>query len=79
MDMATGELDYDDIFRLFPGGASEGDITTEVPFQAASFTLIILFFLLMPILLNNLIVSLNYLFIPKFTPASATTCTYTPI
>ena len=63
MAMATGELDYDNILRQFPGGTSEGDITTEVPFLPASISLFILFFLLMPILLNNLIVSFNYLFV----------------
>ena len=59
MTMTTGEFEYDSIFRQFPGGTAEGsdDITTEIPFLPVSFLLWIIFLVLMPILLTNLLVS----------------------
>ena len=57
MTMTTGELGYDAIFRQFPGGADEGQNTTEVPFFPVSVILWIFFLILMPILLTNLLVS----------------------
>ena len=58
MTMTTGEFEYDAIFRQFPGGSAEDseDITTEIPFPPVSFVLWIVFLVLMPILLTNLLV-----------------------
>ena len=58
MTMTTGEFDFDSIFRQFPGGAEDGDITEEIPFPEVSFLLWIIFLIMMPILLTNLLVSL---------------------
>ena len=57
MTMTTGEFEYDAIFRQFPGGAEDGSITDEIPFPPVSFLLWIIFLVLMPILLTNLLVS----------------------
>ena len=59
MTMTTGEFDYDTLFRQFPGGAQDGDTTAEIPFPVISFILWIIFLILMPILLTNLLVSMN--------------------
>ena len=59
MTMTTGEFEYDSIFRQFPGGAESGSITDEIPFPPVSFILWIIFLVLMPILLTNLLVSSN--------------------
>jgi hypothetical protein len=61
MTMTTGEFEYDSIFRQFPGGAEDGSITEEIPFPPVSFLLWIIFLVLMPILLTNLLVCLNEL------------------
>ena len=57
MTMTTGEFEYDSIFRQFPGGDSESTTIEEIPFPAVSFILWIIFLVLMPILLTNLLVS----------------------
>ena len=57
MTMTTGELDFNSIFRQFPGGAEDGDATEEIPFPEVSFILWIIFLIMMPILLTNLLVS----------------------
>ena len=50
MTMTTGELDYDDIFHQ-----QEGE--EEIAFLPTSFILWIVFLVLIPVLLNNLLVS----------------------
>ena len=50
MTMTTGELDYDDIFHQ-----QEGE--EEIAFPPVSFILWIIFLVLIPVLLNNLLVS----------------------
>ena len=57
MTMTTGELDFDRLFRLYPGGTSENIV--EIPFFEVSIILWILFLITMPILLTNLLVSLK--------------------
>lgn len=57
MTMTTGEFEYDAIFRQFPGGAEDGVTTEEIPFPEVSFLLWIIFLVLMPILLTNLLVT----------------------
>lgn len=52
--MSTGELDFDSIFRQDPAGGS--DDAEEVPFPAISFMLWIVFIIIMPILLTNMLV-----------------------
>lgn len=59
MTMTTGEFEYDAIFRQFPGGAEAEAITDEIPFPPVSFLLWIIFLVLMPILLTNLLVSVQ--------------------
>ena len=54
MTMTTGELDFDAIFRQDPAGGS--DDVEEVPFPPISFMLWIVFIVIMPILLTNLLV-----------------------
>ena len=55
MTMTTGELDYDSLFRLYPDGTA--DSIVEIPFFEISIILWILFLIMMPILLSNLLVS----------------------
>ena len=57
MTMTTGELDFDSLFRLNPNGAPENMV--EIPFFEVSIILWILFLIMMPILLSNLLVSLK--------------------
>ena len=54
MTMMTGELDYESIFRQASGG-SDTQIP-GLPFPELSYILWVLFLVLMPILLNNLLV-----------------------
>ena len=55
--MTTGEFEYDGIFRQFPGGIMEGSgVVEEIPFPPVSYILWIVFIVLMPILLMNLLV-----------------------
>ncbi|XP_064387692.1 transient receptor potential cation channel subfamily A member 1 homolog [Halichondria panicea] len=56
MTMTTGELDYDTIFRLDPSGGS--DDAEEIRFPPISFILWIMFIILMPIILTNMLTSL---------------------
>ena len=48
--MTTGELDYDELYHQ-----QEGE--DEIAFPAVSFLLMIIFLVLMPVLLSNLLVS----------------------
>ena len=57
MTMATGELDFGNVFRLHPEGITENVV--EIPFFEVSILLWILFLIMMPILLTNLLVSLK--------------------
>ena len=57
MTMTTGDLDFDRMFRLHPGGAPENVV--EIPFFGVSIVTWILFLIIMPILLSNLLVSLK--------------------
>ena len=52
--MTTGELDLDSIFRQDPAGGS--DDAEEIPFPPISFMLWIVFIVIMPILLTNMLV-----------------------
>ena len=54
MTMTTGELDYDAIFRLNPAGGS--DSLTEIKYPPISYLLWIVFLVLMPVILNNMLV-----------------------
>ena len=54
---ATGGFDFDAIFRQAPGGTEEDNALTEIPFPAVSYIMWITFIIIMPILLNNLLVS----------------------
>ena len=58
MTMTTGELDYDEIFHQ-----QEGE--EELAFLPVSFILWIIFLVLIPVLLNNLLVSWYSLLISK--------------
>lgn len=55
MTMMTGELDYESIFRQASGGSDTK--IPGLPFPEVSYLLWILFLIVMPILLNNLLVS----------------------
>ena len=55
--MSTGELDFDAIFRQDPTGGSAG--VEEIPFPAVSYILWIVFVVLMPVLLTNMLVCLS--------------------
>ena len=57
MTMTTGELDFDGLFRLDPNGTPENVV--EIPFFEVSIILWILFLIMMPILLSNLLVSVR--------------------
>ena len=58
MTMAVGEIEFDSIFRLTPGGVSDiDDVPTPIPYTGVSILLWIFFLILMPILLMNLLVS----------------------
>ena len=54
MTMTTGEFDYDSIFRQNPTG--ESDNAEEIPFPPISFILWIVFVIIMPVLLTNMLV-----------------------
>ena len=54
MTMSTGEFDFDVIFRQDPTG--ESDDAEEIPFPAVSYILWIIFVILMPVLLTNMLV-----------------------
>ena len=54
MTMTTGEFEFDTIFRQNPTGLS--DSAEEIPFPPVSYILWILFVIIMPILLTNMLV-----------------------
>ena len=57
MTMTTGEFEFDDIFQQTPGGVmSLEEIPGPIPFPIVSYILWIIFLILMPILLTNLLV-----------------------
>ncbi len=56
MTMTTGELDYDTIFHLDPSGGSDG--ADKIRFPPISIILWIIFIILMPIILTNMLVCL---------------------
>lgn len=58
MTMTTGEFEFDGIFRQSPGGAEAASLQGEIPFPPISYILWIVFIILMPILLTNLLVGL---------------------
>ena len=53
MTMTTGELTFDEIFRLDPSGQSDA---SEIAYLPVSAILWIVFIVLMPILLTNMLV-----------------------
>ena len=53
--MTGGEYNFDPIFRQDPAGGNDDD--SEVPFYPVSYLVWILFIVLMPILLANMLVS----------------------
>ena len=59
MTMTTGEFDYSGIFHLTPSGADE--TFHDIPFPTVSYILWILFIILMPILLTNMLVCFSTL------------------
>ena len=54
MTMATGEFEFDSIFRQAPAGGR--DNAEEIPFPPVSYILWIVFVIIMPILLTNMLV-----------------------
>ena len=54
MSMTAGDFDFGSIFRLDPAGGS--DDAEEVPFPPVSYLLWIVFVIVMPILLINMLV-----------------------
>lgn len=54
--MTTGDFEYDSIFRQHSGGTAPGEIIEEIPFPPVSNILWMIFLVLMPILLTNLLV-----------------------
>ena len=60
MTMTTGELEFDTIFRQDPSGRS--DDVDEIPFPAISTILWVVFVILMPVLLTNMLVCLYFLY-----------------
>ena len=64
MSMTTGEFDYSGIFRLAPSGADE--TFEDIPFPPVSYVLWILFIILMPILLTNMLVHFSSNFVTCF-------------
>ena len=54
MTMVTGEMDYESIFRQSSGGTVDQD--PQLPFPEISYLLWVVFLIMIPILLNNLLV-----------------------
>ena len=55
--MTTGEFDFDSIFRQDPSG--EGDDADEILFPRVAVILWMVFVILMPIILTNMLVRLH--------------------
>ena len=53
--MTTGEFEFDGLFRQSPNGDSDDE--SEIQFEAVSYLLWIIFIVVMPILLTNMLVS----------------------
>jgi len=56
MTMTTGDFDFDSLFRLSPNGEKEG--VDDISFPAITVILWMIFIILMPILLTNMLVGL---------------------
>ena len=54
MAMTAGDFDFDGMFRLDPAG--ESDNADEIPFTQISYIVWIVFVILMPVLLTNMLV-----------------------
>ena len=56
--MTTGEFEFDGVFRQAAGGIGAAEINRlgEIPFPQVSYVLWVVFIILMPILLTNLLV-----------------------
>lgn len=61
MTMVTGEMDYESIFRQSSSGTVDPD--PPLPFPEISYALWIVFLIMIPILLNNLLVHIIILFL----------------
>ena len=57
--MTIGEIDFNSVFRLFPGGISPEKNVEEIPFFSVSVLIWIIFIIMMPILYSNLLVSVG--------------------
>ena len=57
--MTIGEIDFNSVFPLFPGGISPERNVEEVPFFSVSVLIWIIFIIMMPILYSNLLVSVD--------------------
>ncbi len=58
MTMTTGELDFENLFHLTSAKVSETGDLAEISLFRVSYLMWILFLILMPILLSNLLVSM---------------------
>lgn len=56
--MTTGEIDHNSLFRLTSDPIPLENNISEIPFLGSTYPLWILFLILMPILLSNLLVCL---------------------
>ena len=56
LTMTVGEMGFEDIFHLSSGGSNEN--IPPIPFPGISYALWVIFLILMPILLTNLLVLL---------------------
>ena len=54
MSMTAGDFEFDSIFRQDPAG--ESDDAEEIPFTEISYILWVVFIILMPVLLTNMLV-----------------------
>ncbi len=58
MTMTTGELDFENLFHLSSANVSQNGDLAEISLFRVSYPMWILFLILMPILLSNLLVSI---------------------
>ncbi len=56
--MVTGEMDFDSLFNLGIPPSDFNEDTDPVPYREVSYVMWILFLILIPIILNNLLVSI---------------------